>query len=61
MITVTAAGLFAANGHGPGRNPWWVNVMLVVLVIGVLIAWRLRAARKKRSRQQSEFGQAGEP
>lgn len=56
-MTVLAAGLFA-EGHGPGRNPLWVNLVLVVLLIGGLIAWRVRAARKKRSTQQDDNGQA---
>ena len=58
-MSALTAGLFAA-GHGPGRNSWWVNLILVVLVIGGLIAWRIRAARKKRSMKQDDYGRASE-
>ena len=59
MTALLAAGI-VAEGHGPGRNPWWVNVILVVLLIAGLIAWRVRAARKRRLMRQSGLGQAGE-
>ena len=58
-MTALAAGLFA-EGHGPGRNPWWVNLILIVLVIGGLIAWRVRAAHKRRSMKQDDRGQASD-
>lgn len=48
-LSATAAALLA-TGHGPGRNPWWVNVILVVVVLGGIGNWRLRTVRSKRSR-----------
>jgi hypothetical protein len=59
-VILTAAGLLAAEGHGPGRNPLWVNVILVVIVIGGLAAWRIRTVRKKPSAQRSDTGPAGQ-
>jgi hypothetical protein len=53
-----AAALFA-EGHGPGRNPWWVNVILVVALIGGVVVWRIRAARKQRSTRPDDLRQGG--
>jgi hypothetical protein len=53
-----AVALFA-EGHGPGRNPWWVNVILVVALIVGVVVWRIRAARKKRSTRRGDLRQGG--
>ena len=48
----------AAAGHGPGRNPTWVNVLLVVLVLVAVSAWRIRTVRSRRlSGKNSERNQ----
>lgn len=55
LIAVTTS--LAAEGHGPGRNPWWVNVILVAALAGGVVAWRIRVARRERSVEKSEHEQ----
>jgi hypothetical protein len=55
-LVAVAAGV-VAEGHGPGRNPWWVNVSLVLALAVGVVAWRIRVARRKRADEQSEHEQ----
>jgi hypothetical protein len=47
-MTRVGLAVVLAESHGPARNPWWVNAILVIVIAAALVFWRVRVRRRRR-------------